>query len=270
MSALAVMAARNEAGYIEVALRSMIDEGLEVVLLDHGSVDGTRELAERFRGNGLLEIRDVPWRGTFDLAEMLRAKEEVYSESPHDWHVHVDADEWLRATHDVPRAEFLNSNVDPQYVIVNFQQFVFLPPTGADMWGMDYRVISTRYYCFAQTPKQHMRPWRRGSVGSIVDGAGHTFPNVPVAAVFPEDQALRHYIGLSWSHAIAKRADRTYPGPNWPGGWHRNRLDLRAARPVEDSQYVKMAELWDTRALDTSTPTRFHFWQPGFHEPRTL
>ena len=48
MSVLAVMAARNEAGYIQTTLRALMAEGVEVVLLDHGSIDGTRECAEAF------------------------------------------------------------------------------------------------------------------------------------------------------------------------------------------------------------------------------
>jgi glycosyltransferase involved in cell wall biosynthesis len=260
------MPARNEAGYIDVALQSLISEGIEVVLLDNGSVDGTRERAERFLGNGLLRIADVPWRGYVDFVELLRAIEEVLQSSFHDWHIRVDADEWLRATKNVTLVDFLEREVARQHWVVNFREFVFVPPVGVDMWGEDYRVLATQYYVFEPTRRRLMRAWRRGSVTGIIESAGHQFQNLPAEAVYPEDQTLRHYIGLSWSHAIGKRADRTYAAGDLARGWHANRLDLRFARPIESSPYLKSAEPWDARVLDDSTPTRFHFWQPGFHE----
>ena len=82
MSVLAVIAARNEAGYIQVTLATLIEDGVEVMLLDHGSIDGTRELAEPFLGRGLVGIEHVPWRGVFDLEELLERKQEVYRAAP--------------------------------------------------------------------------------------------------------------------------------------------------------------------------------------------
>ena len=34
----------------------LLEDGVEVMLLDHGSIDGTRELAEPFLGRGLIGI----------------------------------------------------------------------------------------------------------------------------------------------------------------------------------------------------------------------
>jgi hypothetical protein len=62
------MQARNEVGHIETTLATLIAEGIEVVLLANGSIDGTAEVAERFLGGGLLRIEHVPWRGVFDRA----------------------------------------------------------------------------------------------------------------------------------------------------------------------------------------------------------
>ncbi len=261
------MAARNEAGYIEATLRSLIEEGLDVVLIDHGSVDGTRELAEPFLGGGLLQIRDVAWRGIFDLAEILSEKQAVYGHDTHDWQMHLDADEWPRANQELTMAQFLDSEVDSRCAVVNFREFIFLPPSGVDMWGREYRRLATRYYLFEPRRRRRMRAWRRNSVGSNVALAGDGFKDLSPDLVHPDDLTLRHYIGLSWSHAIAKRANRSYPPANLARGWHGNRLDLRAARPVMESPYVKDADPWDTRTLDASSPTRFHFWQRAFHEP---
>ena len=79
MSVLAVMTARNEAGYIRVALQSLIEQGIEVVLVDHESIDGTRELAETFLGAGLLRIETLPWNGVYDLTAVLTNQQELFA-----------------------------------------------------------------------------------------------------------------------------------------------------------------------------------------------
>jgi hypothetical protein len=264
MSALAVMAIRNEAGYLQRSLTCLIEEGLDLVVIDNGSVDGSREIAEEFLGAGVLQIVDVPWRGAFDLAELLDVKQNVYHGSHHDWHLHVDADEWVRANDNVCLVDFLRG-VDSRYSVVNFRECVFVPPTGVDMWGQDYRMLATTYYVFEPRPRWRMLAWRARSVGSNVASGGHQFQDVPEGAIYPHDQTLRHYIGLSWSHAIAKRANRTYRPENLSRGWHANRLDLRAAQPVVASRYLRRAEPWDTRQVDASAPSKYHFWEQRFY-----
>jgi glycosyltransferase involved in cell wall biosynthesis len=263
LSALGVIAARNEAGYIRTTLQTLIDvEGIEVVLIDHASVDGTREIAEGFLGRGLLEIVDIAWHGAYDLAEQLRAKQSVFERSAHDWVIHLDADEWPRATSEVTLARMLEA-VSPEHQVVNFVEFVFVPPVGVDMWGQDYRQLATTYYAFAPSPLRLMRAWRRSSGLSNVAGAGHQL-DVEQAAIFPEPQVLRHYIGLSWSHAIGKRANLSRSEAHLARGWSANRRDMREARPVTSGRLFREAAPWDTRSLDASVPSRHHFWEPGF------
>jgi Glycosyl transferase family 2 len=265
MSVLAVMTARNEAGYIRVSLQSLIEQGIEVVLIDHESTDGTRELAETFLGAGLLRIETLPWNGVYDLTAVLTNQQQVFATARHDWCVRVDADEWLLPNSGGPLADFLEHGVDDRFSVVNFREFVFVPPTGIDMWGEDYRRIATTYYLFEPMPNRLMRAWRRGSADTFVGEAGHRLDGVDMSVVLPESQTMRHYIGLSWSHAIAKRADRTYPAHDLAKGWHGNRLDMRDARPVATAECLRTALPWDVAALDDSTPSPVHFWDPDFH-----
>jgi hypothetical protein len=265
MSVLAVMTARNEAGYIEVALRSLIEQGIEVVLIDHQSIDGTRELAETFLGAGLLRIETLEWRGVYDLTALLINQQEVFASARHDWFVRVDADEWLRPTSGGPLADFLEHGVDDRFSVVNFREFVFVPTIGIDTWGQDYRRMATSYYLFEPLPNRLMRAWRRGAADSFVEGAGHRLDHVDLATVLPEAQTMRHYVGLSWSHAIAKRAARTFAPEDLQKGWHFDRIDLRAARPIAAAACLRTASPWDVAPLDDSAPSPVHFWDPAFH-----
>jgi hypothetical protein len=270
MSVLAIMSARNEAGYIETTLRTLLEEGLEVILIDNGSIDGTRELAQQFLGDGLLDVRHLGWNGHLDLAQLLELKQQLFADSRHEWHMHVDADEWPRAhLDDATLADFLMREVSTGFSVVNFDEFVFLPPYGVDMWAQDYRKMALSYYFFEPTPKRLMRAWRRKGATWDIAGAGHRLSHVPDSAIYPQNLTMRHYIGLSFSHAITKRANRSYPAAALARGWHRNRLDLRAARPVIDSPYVKQLLNWDDLILDNSSPSMHHFWEAGFHHGDT-
>jgi glycosyltransferase involved in cell wall biosynthesis len=264
MSVLAVVTARNEAGYIDIALASLIADGIEVVLIDHESVDGTRELAEKWLGAGLLRIETMRWEGVYDLNALLIRQREVFASSRHDWHVRMDADEWLRSRVDLSLAQFLEECVDERYSVVNFREYVFLPVLGVDMWGRDFRQLATDYYLFSPQPLRLMRAWRRNALADFVRSGGHRMEGLPAGLVFPEDQVLRHYLGLSWSHAITKRANRTYAPEDLARGWHSNRLDLRSARPVARASVLRRADPWDTRQLDDSAPSTVHFWDHSF------
>jgi hypothetical protein len=234
-----------------------------VVVIDHASIDGTREIAASCLGAGVLEIVDVPWDGSFDLAALLGAKERIFERYRHDWQLHVDADEWVHANTNRSLAEFLET-VEPRFLAVDFDSFPFLPPAGRDLLGLDHRRYSTDYYFFAPPALRWRRAWRRGSGGSLAKGAGHDLPDVPDEQVHPERQMVRNYLGLSWSHAIGKRANRNYAPAALARGWHGNRLDMRTPQPGAFSPFLRVADPWDCRALDRSAPSPFQFWQAGF------
>jgi hypothetical protein len=133
------------------------------------------------------------------------------------------------------------------------------------MWRLDYRALATSYYYFTGPPRlRWWRAWRRGLAADLVSGAGHRLMGVEESALFPARQTLRHYVGLSWSHAIAKRANRAYPDHALRRGWHDNRLDMRASS-ASKSSLIKVADPWTTRDLDRSAPSRHQFWEESFN-----
>ncbi len=80
--------AHNEADRVARALRSVQDLCAEIVLVDSGSADKTRQIAERFGARVI--HRD--WTGSF--GEQKRFAED---QCRHDWLLNLDADEWLSA-----------------------------------------------------------------------------------------------------------------------------------------------------------------------------
>ena len=99
---MALIAAFNEADVIAQVIAALIEEGVEVHLLDHGSNDGTTEAAAPFLGRGLIAIERFPKDPGLDPAEVvdrpwesiLRRKQQLATELEADWFIHHDADEF--------------------------------------------------------------------------------------------------------------------------------------------------------------------------------
>ncbi len=258
VAALAVVAARNEAPMLRVLLPQLVREGFEVVVIDHASRDETHEVAESLVGDGVLEVRTLPWTGCFDLRELLRAKAAIYESRPHEWLAHFDADEWPRAGREVTLCELLEEVGRRGFRAVNFDEFAFVPEAGTDALGSDFRRVIRHYYFFEPVPLRLQRIWHRSLGVSNEGAAGHRLPIAP-EAIWPESQPLRHYLGLSQSAMHAKRANREYPRHALERGWHAKRLKVSSA-PLDAGAVLRRCSPWDERALDRSEPCRRHFW----------
>ena len=57
---LAVMVAYNEADVIGACIGALAEQGCDVYLIDHGSTDGTAEIAREWLGRGLVHVERFP------------------------------------------------------------------------------------------------------------------------------------------------------------------------------------------------------------------
>ena len=103
MRLLALVGVRNEIRHLDLVLAHLVEQGAEVFVIDNGSTDGSRDVAERWFGHGVVGIEDQPWTGVFELAAQLRIKERIAHEHQADWYLHVDADERRYAPPPTPR-----------------------------------------------------------------------------------------------------------------------------------------------------------------------
>ena len=263
MRAVAVLCARNEELHISSALRDLVAEGLDVVLIDHDSVDRTAALAAPFLGHGLLSIERLPWNGSFSVTEQLRAKQRVIDRVDHDWIVHVDADEW--PTSPVPGQTLLDGLREADaagYNAVHFDEFMFVPDRGADLAGTDYRRLSTRYYHFRPAYPYLQRAWKHRCGLDNTQLGGHLLLG-PVRQ-YPRDFVMRHYIVLSEKQARRKYVGRPFAGDEVAHGFHFDRVGLTPSDlrfPKRDTYGMKTLPDWSSKAFDRSEPMREHYWQ---------
>jgi glycosyltransferase involved in cell wall biosynthesis len=134
MSAVALVCVRNEALHLRACVGDFVRQGVDVILIDNDSTDGSiAAIREEFLGKGLLSIERLPWRGAFSLTEQLAVKKKLIESVTHDWIIHADADEWLQAPPEYGSLmEGIRAADGDGFNCINFLEFVFLPRPGED------------------------------------------------------------------------------------------------------------------------------------------
>ena len=261
MRAAAVLCVRNEEVHIRSALADLIAEGLDVVLIDHGSGDATVPIAGEFIGRGLLGIERLPWVGRFSLVKQLEAKWRVIDQLDHDWIVHVDADEWLGSPEPGQNLlDGLRAADAAGYNCVHFNEYVFVPRPGENLYGEDYRRRSTRYYFYRPEYPFLQRAWKNRAGLDNRERAGH-FLSGPVR-MSPRDFHLRHYIFLSAAHARRKYLSRRFDQREVEQLWHHDRISATTeSLRFPDDERMKFLPHWSSKQFDEGEPLTQHYWE---------
>lgn len=259
---LAITTGRDVAPYLPVLARHMQDEGVSLIYIDHGSSDGSFELAGDLLGAGIAERHRMPASPDFSLRAQLREKQRHLERIDPRWVLHLDADE-IPTHRDRARGliDLLSQAEAGDHNAINFEEFVFLPERGVDYAGRDYVALIRRYYHFAPQPFRLIRLWRHGAGLTNLNGAGHRLEGL--VSLLPESQDLRHYIALSGEAVERKYLGRIFDPEEVAQNWHssRLRLDARALLlPALGDARLNLLPS-DTQApLSRLNPMREHFW----------
>jgi glycosyltransferase involved in cell wall biosynthesis len=265
-TALALLAAKNEKRHINFTISALIKEGLDVVLLDDGSTDGTRELAQEFLGKGLLEIRSRPDQGVYDWTSVLKWKKKVSSEFPHKWLVHVDADEWLQHPQEgmtlldlITEADSVGANA------IDFEEFTFIPKPELEPGG-DPRATFRSYYWHRPVGFGYLRAWKNGLGLSNIKSGGHGLNSSFFWArssikEHSKKGILRHYPILSEEHLREKYGKRVFAQRELDRGWHADRLKLSEwSLSVFGNPHIFVLDKPSDKNFNRSNPINKHFW----------
>ena len=261
VSCAAILAVRNEALHIRRVLHEFIRQGIDIVVIDNESTDGTLDICREYLGKGLLFMEQLDWTGRFDLSAQLDAKRSIAARLDHDWLIHTDADEWMQSPvkgesllEGISRVSAIGCNV------INFDEFVFLPVADKYRPSSHYEQEILHYYYFAPAKIRLMRAWQRSADLSNKPSAGHLLTGNKLN-IAPESFILRHYIALSQQDAIAKYVGRKFTEADLSKGWHRNRYQLTQAQlRFPDPQQLKKLPAWGAVTFDRSDPKSRHYW----------
>ncbi|MEM7163999.1 MAG: glycosyltransferase [Planctomycetota bacterium] len=232
MKIVALFCCYNEGHGLARSLEHLHSQGVESYIIDNDSTDDTRAIAESFRGRGVIGIERLPRRGVFELAVLMKRKEELHRELGADWYINQDADEVREAPKPYRTlAEGLEAVDAAGYTAVDFDEFVFLPTKPSDDFNRRDYIAEMRHYCYLRPQDGsvvQIRAWKNtGQEIDLVSSGGHhvQFDGLKVA---PERFALRHYIALSYDLAVQKYCKRTYSQEEFDNkGWHGARAVIR-------------------------------------------
>jgi glycosyltransferase involved in cell wall biosynthesis len=263
MKITAILAIRNEEAYLANCLRHLVRNGVDFVIIDNGSSDGSAEIYRRREfAKNLVSVKELLFTGVFSLSEQLSRKMEVIATLATDWVIHLDADEVM---HSNVEGETLNEalmRLDAAgWNAVNFDEFVFLPIENdyvSDMSG-DQPIL--HYYFFQPFFPRLIRAWKTASDFSPVEHGGHLLTGRDLH-LSPEDLVLRHYMVRNQNHAFHKYMGRKFSADELAVGWHAN----RANQPVEGFRFPSAKALRKLSSpcnyhFDRSDPWHMHYWQ---------
>ena len=263
MIVTAVLAIRDEAAYLANSLRHLVRNGINFVVLDNGSSDGSADIYRRreFAAN-LIDVQELPFAGEFSLSEQLQRKMAIVDALETDWVIHLDADEVMHSYRSGEALHDALSRLDADgWNVVNFDEFVFLPidadyvPDGPEHQPMSF------YYFFEPRSPRLMRAWRKASGFSMAASGGHSVAG-PGVRLAPEHLALRHYLARNQEHAFDKYTTRRFAEAELAIGWHRARAGQpREAFRLPPPGALKRVSDTADRELDRSDPWTAHYWQ---------
>jgi glycosyltransferase involved in cell wall biosynthesis len=256
---VAIIATYNEQRFIGGCIEHLLANGVEVLLCDNESSDGTREIAARHLGHGVRAIETIPRDGTYRWRHILARKEQLAAELQADWVMHLDADEIpVSSCPGQTLAEAFAEAEAAGHNAVEFHELTFVATGEApDHDHADFRRTMRWYYPFAPQPLHLVRAWKWQPQVDLLSTGGHQaiFPRRRIA---PRKHYLRHYLVLSREHLLRKYVQRQYDQSEVRRGWHGWRAHLTS----EDLDLPSQAELQflaEDAIPDLSFPRRRHF-----------
>jgi hypothetical protein len=225
---LALVTTYNDRDIVGQIVAKFLDDGIEVLVHDNWSVDGTYEqltalAAERPR----LSVERFPQGGPsryFDLRTICRMKEEIAVKHPGRWIIHHDSDEirsspWVGVS--LRGGLYVADRMG--YTAVDFTVCEFRPVTDGISPSRDLE-REIRYFEYSRVPAHfdQIKAWRQGS-GRVDLGSGGHHAEFPGRRVFPYKFLLKHYPLRSTEQARRKIFDERRPrySPEERSmGWH--------------------------------------------------
>lgn len=254
MRCVAIIVVRNGASYIKNCLNYLFSNGIEVAIIDHESNDGTYELCESFKDDGLCYLGKMPYDGFFSLSDQLKEKQKILANINTDWVIHQDVDECLAPPLlGITLKEGIEKEDSEGYNCINFNEFVFLPYDG-------FFLDSCSYYYFSPSKLRLMRAWKKTAALSNIETGGHRLKGV--LNISPTTYLLRHYIFISQQHAYDKYSIRNFSKQETAKGWHMARIGVPKQKMLfPDKSILKELPHLNSRLFDTSEPWLKHYWK---------
>jgi len=195
----------NEADIVEQVVRHLTGQGIQLVVIDNGSKDGSFEICRRFLGKGVLHVERL-WTEKYDLRLTLRKLYKLALEHGPDWVLLSGADEFLESPYPgLTLCESIQTEAAKGHNLIQFNNFEFWP-TEKDR-NLRTRDVRGRIRYYTWNDDLQFRCWKVYP-GIMVERFGchesSGFPSAVRERVSPNKFVLRHYKIRSYEHGLRK------------------------------------------------------------------
>ena len=256
MRCVSVISVRNGIDYIEGCIKQLIENQIEIAIIDQSSDDGTYEVCEKYKDDGVFILKRTVYPGYFSLRDQLAEKYKLIESLNTDWVIHQDVDECLKGPYSgLNLYQSIKKEDNNGFNVINFNEFVFLPLDLQDTF-----LKSKYYYFFEPSAPRLMRAWKKADNLNALKSGGHILEGD--ARLAPNYYSLLHYIFTSQQHAYEKYSQRKFVHTETDDGWHLNRINLLRNRMLfpEKSELME----WSNDigfCPNTDNAWKKHYWE---------
>jgi hypothetical protein len=230
---VAIVSVFNEADILQESLEHLFAHEVEAYVIDNGSNDGSRDVADKLIGHGVVAAETFqPTDREFRWKDILNRKSAVAASLDADWFIHHDADEFRDSPWPgLTLADAIAAVDEAGYNAIDFALLNFWPITDwpSPELGQVQRTL-THFGRGEPFNERQIRCWKRQlEPVDLASSGGHEarFPN---RNVFPIRFVLRHYPIRSVEHGRRKVFEERLPrfsAEERAIGWHVQYDDLR-------------------------------------------
>lgn len=262
MKIVAVLAFRNEEAYLPRVLHHLVDCGIDLALIDHGSTDASASICETFARHVVYQ-ESIAYQGEISLTSQLEAKAKAFDRIEADWLVHQEADEILESPCIGETLRDGIERVDREgFDAICFDQFVFVPTRqdpGHD--GRDFLRCMLDYYFYEPAPKRLIRAWKNHATSDKrKKKTQYVLKNQ--MSLYPTNFPLRHYVALTQEHANRKYSEGRGAGQDQERSWPPTRVSLPDNVALPGQEELHQLPSWECKSFERHAPRHHHFWQP--------
>jgi len=194
----------NEADIVGQVIDHLFSQGVELVVVDNGSKDGSFEIIKARIGNGILSVKRMESE-KFDAMPMVRLLHAMAIEYSPNWMLLTGADEFLESPYrGVTLSRAIQLEGERGYNMIQFNNFEFFPTEkDHDSKEVDVRK-RLRYYSWHDDDQ--FRCWRMYAGMPLFQIHGHhpKLPGEVDTKISPNKFILRHYKIRSYEHGLRK------------------------------------------------------------------
>jgi len=237
MNIVGMLSVFNEADIIEEVIEHLLSQGLDLVVLDNGSTDGSYEICKKFTKKGLITLNQIK-TSKFEFPLILRILYDMALTRNPDWLIRSDQDEILESGNkNLTLKEAIEQEDANGNNLIQFDIFEFFSTNNDNLKA---KSVKEKFQYYSWQHDYAYRAWKHVPGVRVENAAGHMpiFPEDCKYRISEKNFVLRHYRFRNQEQAIRNikfRIIRTEDIPERKAGWysHFDKISKKQFEPID-------------------------------------